>query len=121
MSKRAMVVDDSRSLRQMVAFALQQAGFEVLEADNGEAALKGLVGQKVNLVISDVNMPIMDGLTFVKKLRTDPAFKFVPVLMLTTEAGETKKAEGKAAGATGWIVKPFNPEQLLATIKKVLG
>lgn len=120
MSKRAMVVDDSRSLRQMVAFALQQAGFEVLEADNGEAALKGLAGQKVNLVISDVNMPVMDGLTFVKKLRADPAFKFVPVLMLTTEAGETKKAEGKAAGATGWIVKPFDVPKLLEVVGKVV-
>lgn len=120
MKKSALVVDDSRSLRQMVAFALQQAGFDVLEADNGEAALKAVEGKSIQLVISDVNMPVMDGLTFVKKLRAIGAFKFVPVLMLTTESGDNKKAEGKAAGATGWIVKPFDVPKLLEVVNKVV-
>jgi two-component system chemotaxis response regulator CheY len=120
MAKSALVVDDSKSLRQMVTFALQQAGFEIIEADNGATALKALEGKRVNLVISDVNMPVMDGLTFVKKLRALDGYKFVPVLMLTTESGDSKKAEGKAAGATGWIVKPFDVPQLLEVVKKVV-
>jgi two-component system chemotaxis response regulator CheY len=116
-----LAVDDSASMRQMVSFALKGAGHQVTEAADGQAALDIAKGQKFDLVLSDVNMPKMDGITLAKELRSLPDFKFTPILMLTTEAGANKKQEGKAAGATGWIVKPFNPEQLLATIKKVVG
>jgi two-component system chemotaxis response regulator CheY len=104
----------------MVAFTLKGAGHEVLEASDGVQALAQAKRGSVDLVISDVNMPNMDGITLIGELRKLPAYKFTPMLMLTTESGAGKKAEGKAAGATGWIVKPFNPDQLLATIKKVL-
>ena len=116
-----MVVDDSVTMRQMVSFALTNAGYQVVEAGDGEEAvgkLKG--GAKPNLVIADLNMPIMDGLSLIKAIREMPNFKFTPVLMLTTEADESKKKEGQTAGATGWIVKPFNPEQLLKAIEKVM-
>jgi two-component system chemotaxis response regulator CheY len=116
-----LAVDDSASMRQMVAFALKSAGHEVVEANDGEHALGIAKTRSFNLVVSDVNMPKMDGLTLTRQLRTLPAYKFTPILILTTEAGDGKKQEGKAAGATGWLVKPFNPDQLLATIKKVLG
>ena len=116
-----LAVDDSASMRQMVSFTLKGAGFDVIEAVDGVDALGKAKGQKFDLVISDVNMPNMDGLTLIKELRTLPNFKFTPMLMLTTESSTDKKMEGKAAGATGWIVKPFNPEQLLATINKVIG
>ena len=116
-----MAVDDSASMLQMVAFTLKGAGHTVLEAEDGQAALDALRGKKVDAVVTDVNMPRMDGITLVKSLRALPDFKFTPILLLTTESGDNKKAEGKAAGATGWLVKPFNPDQLLATIKKVLG
>ena len=104
----------------MVSFALKDAGHTVTEAADGQIALNLAKTAKFDLVLSDVNMPNMDGITFVRELRTLPAFKFTPILMLTTEGGADKKQEGKAAGATGWIVKPFNPEQLLATINKVI-
>ncbi|MGD9389213.1 MAG: response regulator [Thioalkalispiraceae bacterium] len=116
-----LAVDDSASMRQMVSFTLKGAGFDVVEAIDGSDALNKAKAQKFDLVISDVNMPNMDGLTLIKELRALPNFKFVPMLMLTTESSSEKKMEGKAAGATGWIVKPFNPEQLLATINKVIG
>jgi len=116
-----LAVDDSASMRQMVAFTLKAAGHQVTEAADGQAALELAQNQKFDLVLSDVNMPRMDGISLARELRTLPDFKFTPILMLTTEAGLDKKQEGKAAGATGWIVKPFNPEQLLATIKKVMG
>lgn len=116
-----LAVDDSASMRQMVSFTLKGAGFDVVEAVDGVDALGKAKGQKFDLVISDVNMPNMDGLTLIKELRALPSFKFIPMLMLTTESSTEKKMEGKAAGATGWIVKPFNPEQLLATINKVIG
>lgn len=116
-----LAVDDSASMRQMVAFTLKGAGHQVTEAGDGQAALDLAKTQKFDLVLSDVNMPRMDGLTLAKSLRGLPTYKFTPILMLTTEAGMDKKLEGKAAGATGWLVKPFNPEQLLATIKKVIG
>lgn len=121
MSARILAVDDSASMRQMVAFALQQAGFDVVEAEDGAIALAKAKGDKFAAVVADVNMPNMDGLTLIRHLRTLPDYKFTPLLMLTTESGPEKKAEGKAAGATGWLVKPFNPEQLVATVKKVLG
>ncbi len=118
---KILAVDDSASMRQMVSFTLKGAGFDVVEAADGVEALGKAKSQTFDLVISDVNMPKMDGLTLIKELRKLPAFKFIPMLMLTTESTADKKQEGRAAGATGWIVKPFNPEQLLATIKKVLG
>ncbi len=116
-----LAVDDSASMRQMVSFTLKGAGYEVVEADDGVKALNAAKGKKVDLVVTDVNMPNLDGIALIKELRRLPDYKFTPILMLTTEAGDAKKQEGKAAGATGWIVKPFNPEQLLATIKKVLS
>lgn len=123
MSKIALVVDDSVSMRQMVSFTLKGAGFQVLEGGNGQEALDRLdqaPGGKVDLIITDLNMPVMDGLSFIRQARTKPAAKFVPILMLTTESGDDKKAEGKSAGATGWIVKPFQPDQLLRVVQKVL-
>ncbi|HEY7773498.1 MAG TPA: response regulator [Marinagarivorans sp.] len=118
---RIIAVDDSASMRQMVSFTLKGAGHDVLEASDGLEALK-LANQAsgVDLVISDINMPNMDGISLIKELRALANYKFTPILMLTTESNSDKKMEGKAAGATGWIVKPFNPDQLLATIGKVL-
>jgi two-component system chemotaxis response regulator CheY len=118
---KILAVDDSTSLRQMVAFTLKQAGHEVLEASDGRDALQKARGGRVDLVLSDVNMPGMDGISLVKELRMLPSYKFTPILMLTTESSPEKKQEGKSAGATGWIVKPFSPDQLLATVKRVLG
>ncbi|MBO2601577.1 response regulator [Shewanella algae] len=119
--KTILAVDDSASMRQMVSFTLKTAGFDVTEANNGEEALKVAQGREFDLVISDVNMPIMDGIELIRNLRELPNYKFVPMLMLTTETTTDKKQQGRAAGATGWIVKPFNPDQLLATVRKVLG
>ena len=116
-----LAVDDSASMRQMVAFTLKGAGHDVVEAADGVDALSKAKTRKFDLVISDVNMPNMDGITLIRELRSLPAFRFTPILMLTTENTADKKQEGKSAGATGWIVKPFNPDQLLATIRKVLG
>lgn len=117
--KRILAVDDSASMRQMVGFTLKNAGYDVTEAKDGQEALDIAKTSEFDVIISDVNMPNMDGIELVTNLRTLPQFKFTPILMLTTESGAGKKGEGKAAGATGWIVKPFNPEQLLAVIKKV--
>jgi two-component system chemotaxis response regulator CheY len=114
-----MVVDDSISIRQVVSLALKQAGYDVIEGIDGRDALAKLTGQKVNLIISDVNMPNMDGITFVRELKTRPAYKFTPVLMLTTESQEDKKEQGKAAGARAWMVKPFKPDALLAAVQKL--
>jgi two-component system chemotaxis response regulator CheY len=119
MAKTIMVVDDSMSIRQVVSLALKQAGYDVIEGIDGKDALAKLTGQKVNLIISDVNMPNMDGITFVRELKTRPAYKFTPVLMLTTESQEDKKEQGKAAGARAWMVKPFKPEALLAAVQKL--
>jgi two-component system chemotaxis response regulator CheY len=116
-----LAVDDSASMRQMVAFTLKGAGYDVIEAGDGQEALNIAKSKKVNLVLTDVNMPKMDGIALIRALRGLPDYKFTPMLMLTTESAADKKQEGKAAGATGWLVKPFNPDQLLATIKKVLG
>ncbi len=121
MSKTILTVDDSSSVRQMVRFTLEKSGYTVLEAVDGEDALEALDGSKVDLVITDLNMPRLDGIGLTKKIRVKPGFKFTPILLLTTESQEAKKNEGKAAGATGWIVKPFKPEQLLAVVKKVAG
>ena len=116
-----LAVDDSASMRQMVAFTLKGAGYDVTEAADGDEALRMAQGKSFDLVITDVNMPKMDGITLIRQLRGLGPYKFTPLLMLTTESGADKKSEGKAAGATGWIVKPFNPDQLLATVQKVLG
>jgi len=116
-----LAVDDSASMRQMVSFTLKGAGHDVTEAVDGVQALEVAKKKGVNLVITDVNMPNMDGIALIGELRKLPNYKFTPILMLTTESGTDKKQEGRKAGATGWIVKPFNPEQLLATINKVLG
>lgn len=116
-----LTVDDTASMRQMISFTLHSVGHEVLQAADGQEALNIVQNKKVDLVITDVNMPNMDGITFVKSLRALIDYRFTPVLMLTTEAQETKRQQGKVAGATGWIVKPFNPEQLLTIVKKVLG
>ena len=116
-----LAVDDSASMRQMVTFTLKGAGFDVIEAADGQQAFDKAQTTSVDLVLSDVNMPVMDGIELVRNLRTLPDYKFTPILMLTTESAGDKKVQGKQAGATGWLVKPFNPEQLLATIKKVIG
>jgi two-component system chemotaxis response regulator CheY len=118
MAKSFLIVDDSASMRQLVSFTLRDAGFEVVAAENGKEALDKLVTAKVDMVITDLNMPEMDGITLIRELRSLPALKFVPIIMLTTEAQEAKKQEGRAAGASGWIVKPFSPERLLEVVRK---
>lgn len=118
--KRIMSIDDSPSLRQMVALTLESAGFDVVEASDGRDALSKLGGREYHLFLTDLNMPGMDGIELTKKLRSMPEYKFVPVVLLTTESQPEKKMQGKAAGATGWIVKPFQPQDLLATVKRVM-
>jgi two-component system chemotaxis response regulator CheY len=118
--KTILTVDDSPTIRQMTSLVLQSAGYQVIEAVDGNDALAKLTGKEVDLVLTDINMPEMDGIEFTRQLRSIPAYKFIPVIMLTTESQPEKKQQGKAAGATGWIVKPFNQDQLLAVIKKVM-
>ena len=120
MQRTIMTVDDSTSMRQMVKATLLSAGYDVVEASDGQEALEYARENPVDLVITDVNMPRMDGITLVSELRQLPAYRLTPVLLLTTESSMDKKMEGKKAGATGWIVKPFNPAQLLATLSRVL-
>ncbi len=120
MAKTILIIDDSVSLRQVVGITLASAGYDVAEACDGQDALAKLNGQKVHLMICDVNMPHMDGIAFLKAIRAHPAYKFTPVIMLTTEAGEDKKKEGQAAGAKAWVVKPFKPEQLLVAVSKLI-
>lgn len=119
MAKRILTVDDSRTIREMVAFTLRKAGYEVSEAEDGLKAIMALKAAPVDVIITDLNMPIMDGVKLIQTLRADPKFRSVPILMLTTESDSSKKAEGKAAGATGWLVKPFDPEKLIDTVKRV--
>jgi two-component system chemotaxis response regulator CheY len=121
MSKTVMIVDDSASLRQVVNIALSSAGYSVIEACDGKDALAKLNGGKVHLVISDVNMPNMDGITFVKEMKKLPNYKFTPVIMLTTESQESKKSEGQAAGAKAWVVKPFQPQTMLSAVSKLIA
>ena len=121
MAKTILVVDDSASLRQVVGIALKTAGYDVVEGCDGKDGLAKLDGRKVHLIISDVNMPNMDGITLTQNLRQLPQFKTTPIILLTTESDPAKKAAGKAAGATGWIVKPFQQDQLLAVVAKVLA
>ncbi|MBS1190055.1 MAG: response regulator receiver protein [Rhodocyclaceae bacterium] len=120
MSKTVMIVDDSASLRQVVSITLKGAGYEVVEASDGKDALGKLDGRKLHLIISDVNMPNMDGIAFLKAAKQLPDYKFTPVIMLTTEAGEGKKQEGQAAGAKAWVVKPFQPQQMLSAVSKLI-
>ncbi len=120
MAKTILVVDDSTSLRQVVGIALKGAGYDVIEACDGKDALSKIDGRKVHLIISDVNMPVMDGITFVKEVKKLGEHRFTPVIMLTTEAQEAKKLEGQAAGAKAWVVKPFLPAQMLAAVSKLV-
>ena len=120
MAKTILVVDDSSSMRQVVGMALKGGGYDVIEACDGKDALTKLSGQKIHLVISDVNMPNMDGITFVRELKKIAAYKFMPVIMLTTEGSDEKKKAGQDAGAKAWVVKPFQPQQLLAVVSKLL-
>lgn len=116
-----LTVDDSASMRGMVAYTLREAGFDVTEAEDGRQALDIAQQKPFTLVLADVNMPRMDGISLIRELRNLPDYKFTPLLMLTTESAADRKMEGKAAGATGWIVKPFDPQQLVATVNRVLG
>lgn len=121
MPKTILIVDDSASLRQVVSIALRGEGYEVLEAANGKEALAKLDGKKINLIISDVNMPVMDGITFAKEAKKLPAYRFTPIIMLTTEGSEDKKKLGQEAGAKAWIVKPFQPQQMLKAISVLIA
>lgn len=120
MKKRILIIDDSASLRQVVAITLRNAGYEVTEASDGMAALQKLDGTKFHLAICDVNMPNMDGISFVREMKKLPAYRFTPVIMLTTESQEEKKREGQAAGARAWVLKPFQPAQMLAAVSKLI-
>ena len=120
MSKTILVVDDSASVRTVVGTALKGAGYNVIDACDGKDALTKLTGLKVHLILSDVNMPNMDGITFVKEVKKLPSYRFTPICMLTTESGPGMMAEGKAAGAKAWIVKPFQPPKLLDTVSKLV-
>lgn len=120
MSKVIMIVEDSATMRQMVGFTLKRNGYEVIEAEDGSDAMGKINGSPINMIITDLNMPNMDGLEFIRNVRQTPSCKYTPIIMLTTESQETKKSEGRAAGATGWIVKPFSPEQLMAVVEKVI-
>ena len=120
MPKTIMIVDDSASLRQVVCIALRGAGYDAIEARDGQDALGKLTGQKVHLIVSDVNMPNMDGISFVKAVKTLPAYRFTPIVMLTTESQAEKKAQAQAAGAKAWVLKPFNPTQLLSVVQKLV-
>ncbi len=119
MAKTIMIVDDSASMRRVVGIALKGAGYDVLEGCDGKDALGKLKGQKVHMIISDVNMPVMDGIAFLKAVKQMPTYKFTPVIMLTTESADEKKREGQAAGARAWVVKPFQPEQLIGAVQRL--
>ena len=119
MSKTILTVDDSKTMREMVSFTLKEAGYSVLEAEDGKVALNVLANNKIDAIITDLNMPNMDGIELIRAARADMKYKFTPIMMLTTEGDSSKKQEGKTAGATGWIVKPFNPVKLVEVIKKV--
>lgn len=121
MAKKILIVDDSASIRQMVGFTLQSAGYDVVEAVDGRDAFEKSKSVQAQLVITDLNMPNMDGIGLIKVLRASALYKFTPIVVLSTESQNEKKQEAKSAGATGWIVKPFKPDQLMAVVKKVLG
>ena len=121
MAKTILIVDDSASLRQVVNIALASAGYEVIEAVDGVDALTKLDGRKIHLIISDVNMPNMDGITLVKEIKQKADYKYTPIIMLTTESQDDMKAQGQAAGARAWVVKPFQPAQMLAAVSKLIA
>jgi|SRR3989338_6646422 len=121
MAKTVLSVDDSASIRQMVSFTLKSGGYEVTEAVDGQDGLDKAKAKNYDLILSDQNMPRMDGLSLIKNLRAMPQYRATPILMLTTEAGDDMKTQGRAAGATGWLVKPFDPQKLLEVVKKVIG
>jgi len=121
MGKRILIADDSASMRQLVSFALKDAGYEVVVAADGTDALAKSEGADVDMVVTDLNMPGIDGIELIRKLRKQSQYRFTPIIMLTTESQESKKQEGKSAGASGWIVKPFTPEQLIGVIRKFIG
>jgi two-component system chemotaxis response regulator CheY len=121
MAKSILAIDDSASIRQMVGFTLKSSGYEVTEAVDGMDGLEKAKGKTFNLILTDQNMPRMDGLTLIKSLRALPQYKTVPILMLTTESSDAMKQQGRAAGATGWLVKPFDPQKLVEVVKKVIG
>ena len=120
MAKRILVVDDSASVRTVAGIALREAGYDVIEACNGQEGLARLTGDRIHLIISDVNMPVLDGIGFLKQVKAHPQYKFTPVIMLTTESGEDKKQEGRAAGAKAWIIKPFQPQVMLDAVSKLV-
>lgn len=120
MTKKILIVDDSASVRTVARMALRERGYDVVEASNGQEALTKLEDDRCHLVISDVNMPVMDGITLLKEIKRHPNYKFTPVIMLTTEAGEDKKQEGRAAGAKAWITKPFQPQLLVDAVSKLI-
>ncbi len=121
MAKTILAVDDSASIRQMVSFTLKSAGYEVIEAVDGMDGLEKAKSKSVNLILTDQNMPRMDGLTLIKNLRALPQYAATPILMLTTESSDAMKSQGRAAGATGWLVKPFDPQKLIEVVRKVIG
>lgn len=122
MEKKILIVDDSSSVRQVVGFTLKNAGYDVIEAVDGRDALARLsAAPSVGMIVTDLNMPNLDGIGLIRAVRAIATHKFIPIVMLTTESQDSKKQDGKSAGATGWIIKPFKPEQLLAVVKKVLG
>jgi len=121
MGKTVLAVDDSASIRQMVSFTLKSAGYDVIEAADGQEGLDKAKSRSFNLVLTDQNMPRMDGLTLIKSLRGMPTYRSVPILMLTTESSDAMKSQGRTAGATGWLVKPFDPNKLIEVVKKVIG
>jgi two-component system chemotaxis response regulator CheY len=121
MAKKILTVDDSASIRQMVVFTLKSAGYDVVEASDGNLGVQQAKKMQVDLILTDQNMPGMDGLTLIKTLRATPQYKSTPMLMLTTESSDAMKAQGKSAGATGWLVKPFDPQKLLEVVRKVIG
>lgn len=121
MSKKILIIDDSAVFRKIVSVHLKNANYDLIEAVDGVDAINKLKGVKVDLIVSDMNMPNMDGITFIKTVKAEPEHKFTPIIMLTTESQEEKKNEGLSAGARAWLTKPFSPEELLATIRKMLG
>jgi two-component system, chemotaxis family, chemotaxis protein CheY len=121
MTKTILAIDDSASIRQMVSFTLKSAGYDVLDAVDGQDGLEKAKSNNISLVLTDQNMPRMDGLTLIRTLRALPQYKTTPILMLTTESSDAMKQQGRAAGATGWLVKPFDPQKLLEVVKKVIG
>jgi two-component system chemotaxis response regulator CheY len=119
MPKRILTVDDSKTMRDMLLVTLKKAGYDVVQAEDGKDGLEKLQDNGVDVIITDINMPVMDGITFIRECRAQAAYAATPILTLTTESSDAKKAEGRAAGATGWIVKPFNPEGLIRVVEKV--